>query len=88
MTAQPDYYADLAATVAACADGGNDTKIVIPVQHARWMLEQMQALRAENAKLAKLNAAYWAEIQSYRRDAYCLNDEGKATDAARKEAGL
>lgn len=49
---------------------------------------QLAALRAENAKLAKLNAAYWAEIQSYRRDAYCLNDEGKATDAARKEAGL
>lgn len=52
------------------------------------LLARIATLEAENAKLAKLNAAYWAEIQSYRRDAYCLNDEGKATDAARKEAGL
>jgi hypothetical protein len=39
-------------------------------------------------KAEDLYAKAWAECESYRRDAYCLNDEGKAHDAARREVGL
>ena len=100
MTTQPDYHADIAATVAACADGGNDAKIIIPVQHARGLLEQVDELRRANARLANLYDAAWAECETWRaasayNDLFMarLNeikpeDKWTAHDALRKEAGL
>jgi hypothetical protein len=50
-------------------------------------LEEANNASAEIERLRKLYDAAWAECESYRRDAYCLNDEGKAHDTARKENG-
>ena len=50
-----------------------------------WHYPHIETMIAEIGRLRKLYDAAWAECESYRRDAYCLNDEGKAHDTARKE---
>jgi hypothetical protein len=63
---------------------GSDWKIE---EHVAGDLVRLSDHIAEIERLRKLYDAAWAECESYRRDAYCLNDEGKAHDTARKENG-